>query len=292
MFAQPLSHVWVFVTPWTVTHQAPLSMGFPRQEYWTGLPFPSLADIPNTRIEPASGQVTCSCQSPPNKCYFLFWQQGSGPQTQRSPSKVHAWLRGGSWQLPQGQVPRTHPAIIAERARYPGPNWSLASSGCPEGRGWAHKPDPRQTAPTIRLQRQEQGRGSPLPQGLGLASGWPWWGLWRPAGHSFSLFPGPPRSAASHKPCELESPWETARSHLLPHTSNPPLHQPSGTAPLMVTQWQLLVWGRHPLWCLTNGWATANSRVGNCCQVTAADTVTASAGSGTWPSSMITSPDV
>ena len=36
-----LSHVWLFATPWTVAHQPPLSMGFSRQEYWSGLPFPS-----------------------------------------------------------------------------------------------------------------------------------------------------------------------------------------------------------------------------------------------------------
>ena len=41
-----------FVTPWTVVHQAPLSMGFPRQEYWSGLPFPSSGDIPDSGIEP------------------------------------------------------------------------------------------------------------------------------------------------------------------------------------------------------------------------------------------------
>ena len=35
-----------FVTPWTVAYQAPLSMGFPRQEYWSGLPFPSLGNFP------------------------------------------------------------------------------------------------------------------------------------------------------------------------------------------------------------------------------------------------------
>ena len=40
--AQPLSHVQLFATPWTVAHQAPLSMGFPRQVYWGGLPFPTL----------------------------------------------------------------------------------------------------------------------------------------------------------------------------------------------------------------------------------------------------------
>ena len=43
-----------FVTPWTVAHQAPLSMGFPRQEYWSGLPFPFPGDLPNPRIELAS----------------------------------------------------------------------------------------------------------------------------------------------------------------------------------------------------------------------------------------------
>ena len=39
-----LSHVWFFVIPWTVAHQAPLFMGFSRQEYWSGLPFPSPAE--------------------------------------------------------------------------------------------------------------------------------------------------------------------------------------------------------------------------------------------------------
>ena len=43
-----VSHlVWLFVTPWTVAHQAPLSMEFSRQEYWSGLPFPSLGDLPD-----------------------------------------------------------------------------------------------------------------------------------------------------------------------------------------------------------------------------------------------------
>ena len=39
---------------WTVTHQAPLSMGFSRQEYWSGLPCPSPGDLPNPGIEPGS----------------------------------------------------------------------------------------------------------------------------------------------------------------------------------------------------------------------------------------------
>ena len=48
------SHVQLFVTLWTVAHQAPLSIGFPRQEYWSGLPFPTLGDLPNPGIKPAS----------------------------------------------------------------------------------------------------------------------------------------------------------------------------------------------------------------------------------------------
>ena len=48
------SHIWLFATLWTVACQAPLSMGFSRQEYWTGLPFPSPEDPPNPGIEPSS----------------------------------------------------------------------------------------------------------------------------------------------------------------------------------------------------------------------------------------------
>ena len=43
-----------FTTPWTVAHQVPLSMGFLRQDYWSGLPFPSPEDLPNVGIEPMS----------------------------------------------------------------------------------------------------------------------------------------------------------------------------------------------------------------------------------------------
>ena len=49
-----LSRVRLFATPWTVAYQAPPSMGFSRQEYWSGLPFPSPGDLPNPGIEPGS----------------------------------------------------------------------------------------------------------------------------------------------------------------------------------------------------------------------------------------------
>ena len=50
----PFSHVQFFATLSTVTHQAPLSMEFSKQEYWSGKPFPSPGDVPDPRIEPGS----------------------------------------------------------------------------------------------------------------------------------------------------------------------------------------------------------------------------------------------
>ena len=49
-----LSRVQLFVIPWVVAYQAPLSMGFSRQGYWSGLPFPSPGDLPDPGIEPGS----------------------------------------------------------------------------------------------------------------------------------------------------------------------------------------------------------------------------------------------
>ena len=49
-----LSPVQLFVTPWTAACQAPLSMEFSKQEYWSGLPFPPPGDLPNPGIKPVS----------------------------------------------------------------------------------------------------------------------------------------------------------------------------------------------------------------------------------------------
>ena len=54
MDAQLLSHVQLFATPWTIAHQAHLSMEFSRQEYWSGLPFPPPGDLPDPGVEPTS----------------------------------------------------------------------------------------------------------------------------------------------------------------------------------------------------------------------------------------------
>ena len=52
-----LSHVQLFATPWTTAHQAPLSIGFSKQEYWSGLPFPSPGDLPNPVIKSRSSAL-------------------------------------------------------------------------------------------------------------------------------------------------------------------------------------------------------------------------------------------
>ena len=66
---QSLSRVRLFATLWTVARQAPLSMGFPRQEYWSGLSFPSPGDLPNPGIEPSSPalQADSLLSEPPGK---------------------------------------------------------------------------------------------------------------------------------------------------------------------------------------------------------------------------------
>ena len=68
-----LSRAQLFATPWTVAHQAPPSMGFSRQEYWSGLPFPSPGDLPHPRIEPTSPALQADAftsLTPCNVCSF------------------------------------------------------------------------------------------------------------------------------------------------------------------------------------------------------------------------------
>ena len=69
-----LSRVQLFATPWTVAHQAPLPMGFSRQEYWSELPFPSPGDLPDPGIKLRSPtlQADALTSEPPGKPSFFF----------------------------------------------------------------------------------------------------------------------------------------------------------------------------------------------------------------------------
>ena len=70
--ASRFSRVRLFATRWTVAHQAPLSMGFSRQEYWSGLPCPPSGDLPNPGIEPGPppSQMNSLLSEPPGKHHF------------------------------------------------------------------------------------------------------------------------------------------------------------------------------------------------------------------------------
>ena len=66
------SCVWLCVTPWTIAHQAPLSKGFSRQEYWSGLPFPTPGNLPDWGIEHSSPTQAGSLPlAPPGKPYTM-----------------------------------------------------------------------------------------------------------------------------------------------------------------------------------------------------------------------------
>ena len=65
---QSLSPVWLFEAPWTVAHQAPLSMEFARQEYWSGMPFLTPGDLRDPGIKPVS------LRSPERAGGFFTWE--------------------------------------------------------------------------------------------------------------------------------------------------------------------------------------------------------------------------
>ena len=74
MHAQLLSRVQLFATPRTVAHQAPLLMGFPKQEYWSGLPFLFPGNLPDPGIEPPSPALQADSlpTEPPGKPISYF----------------------------------------------------------------------------------------------------------------------------------------------------------------------------------------------------------------------------
>ena len=90
-----VSHVWLLETPWTVACEASLSMGFSRQEYWSGLPRPPPGDLPKPEIEPVSltspalAAAYCRSVSPHSWCGHLKGREGS----RIGQLKVRMWYR-------------------------------------------------------------------------------------------------------------------------------------------------------------------------------------------------------
>ena len=96
-----LSRVQLSATPWIVAHQAPPSMGFSRQEYWSGLPFPSPGDLPDPGIEPGSPafQADALTAEPPGQ----QWTQLK-IRVLYSGRKEERRLKSNQQNLPHGSV--------------------------------------------------------------------------------------------------------------------------------------------------------------------------------------------
>ena len=96
MKVESLSRVRLFAAPWTVAHQAPPSMEFSRQEYWSGLPFPSPGDLPDPGIEPRSRALQADAlpSEPPGKVE-------NTPTTKTFCPKINSTEIGKSWSLGQ-----------------------------------------------------------------------------------------------------------------------------------------------------------------------------------------------
>ena len=105
-----------FVTPWTVAHQAPLSMGFSRQEYWSGLPFPSPGDLPDPGIEPESPA------SPVSPIYFCY-RSSFGFDVERGPSWASLSLVGVHFKyaLPDAGPHKPFGTIVTPSQLHQGP---------------------------------------------------------------------------------------------------------------------------------------------------------------------------
>ena len=90
--------VWLFATLWTMARQAPLSMGFSRQEYWRGLPFPPPGDLPDPGIEPASLPVSCIGRW----VFFFFFlplAPPGKPALERGSKLQSTLLEDGKWKM-------------------------------------------------------------------------------------------------------------------------------------------------------------------------------------------------
>ena len=90
MKVKSLSCVWLFATPWTVAYQTPLSMGFSRQDYWRGLPFPSPGDLPNPEKTYYSEKAMATHSS--TLAWKIPWMEGPGGlQSMGSLGVGHNW---------------------------------------------------------------------------------------------------------------------------------------------------------------------------------------------------------
>ena len=98
-----LSHVWLFATPWTVACQAPLSIGYPRQEYWNGLPFLSPGNLPYPAIKTVTPTLAGE-----------FWTTSLVAQTvKRLPTMQETWVQSLGQEDSLEKEMATHSSTLA-----------------------------------------------------------------------------------------------------------------------------------------------------------------------------------
>ena len=152
-----ISHVKscpTLVTPWTIAYQAPLSMGFSREEYWNGLPFPSPGDLPNWGIEPRSPALPADSlpTEPPGKpllyCgYIEFCQENALIITNTLFQQHKKWLY--TWPSPDDQYRnQTDYIICSQRWRS-----SIHSAKTRPGADWGSDHEPLIAKFRLKLKR-------------------------------------------------------------------------------------------------------------------------------------------
>ena len=107
-----LNHVWLLVTPWTVAGQAPLSMGFSRQKYWSGLPFHPPGDLPdnsekNGKVILISWPISlCTRQSGVKQMLgLIWWLSGKESTCQCRRCGFDPWVRNIPWRSKRQPAP-------------------------------------------------------------------------------------------------------------------------------------------------------------------------------------------
>ena len=121
--------------PWTVAHQTSLSVEFPRQEYWSGLPFPSPGDLPDPGIQPGplALQADSLPSEPPGKpiylLYLLIFSYLSYQTVKRLPTMQETWVRSLGREDPLEKEMATHSSILAWRISWMEEPGGLQSTG-------------------------------------------------------------------------------------------------------------------------------------------------------------------
>ena len=163
MLAQSLSHVWLFVIPWTVAHHAPLSMEFSRQEYWRGLPCPHPGDDPpgssEWQLRVLNARITilwpnrnlllrqvvildyCQCDMWNCVQYVVHTWQNMQKKVEKESNEIQKYCK--ETKVTKAKLkPLTETSLVAQWLRLHAPN--AGGPGLIPGQGtWSHMPQLR-----------------------------------------------------------------------------------------------------------------------------------------------------